>query len=162
MMKRCLFKISRRMQILIHSYIWILLVLPWFPAFSFVPLFYDTNNPIFLLPFRKLSLFVSVAIIVYNIGITFEFTKILLRIYLPAITRVGDITGESDSTPNTTTVALAEIKSVTVNSLGHCLTLSTGVFISTLVSVYGYHINTIITVAGIKRELSLLICAVLK
>ena len=163
-------KIPRWKRILVHSYIWILLVLPWFPAFSFVPLFYDTNNPIFLVPFRILSLFVSVAIIVYNIGITFEFTKILLRIYLPAITRVGDVTGESDSTLNTTTVALAKIKSVAINSLGHCLTSSTGVFISTLVPVYGYHINTIITVAGIYRavitsllpDLSPLICAVLK
>ena len=141
-------KIPRWKRILVHSYIWILLVLPWFPAFSIIPLFYDTKNPNFTEPFYIVLSFVSVAMVVFNLSITFEFTKILLSIYLPTMTRIVDVTAASNSIPNTTSIALAKIKSVAINSIGHCLTSSIGVLFSSLIPVYGYHMDTLIVVVG--------------
>ena len=143
-------KIPRWKQILVHSYVWILLVLPWFPAYSFLPLFYDMNTSASTRWHEIILSFVSVAIVVYNISITFEFTKILLRIYLPAFTRTVDATAasNSDSIPNTTTLALAKIKSVAINSVGHCLTSSSAVVISSFVPLYGSLVENLIVVAG--------------
>ena len=148
-------RIPRWKQTLVHCYIWILLVLPWFPAYTFVPIFYDTKNPTFTRTYYIATSFVSVAIVVYNFSITFEFTKILLKIYLPAITRKIEITAEPNSIPHTSSSSLAKIKSVAINSVGHCLTSSIGVLFYSFVPAYGPHIESLIVVTGIK-------CAVLQ
>ena len=140
-------RIPRWKQVLVHSYIWILLVLPWFPAYSFIPIFYDTNDPTFTKSFYISTIAVSVAIVVYNFMITFEFTKILLSIYIPGIARSAKIAGKTDES-DTSSLPLAKIKSVAIRSLGHCLTSSSGVFCYLFLPIYGPPLQTLVLVAG--------------
>ena len=146
-------KIPRWKQILVHCYIWILLVLPWFPAYSFVPIFYDTKNPIFTRTFSISTSAVSVAIVVYNFIITFEFTKILLSIYLPGIARSAKIAAAPDAVPDAASLPLVKIKSVAIRSLGHCLTSSSGVLCYLFLPVCGGPLQTLVLVTGTNTSI---------
>lgn len=156
-------KVSCWKRTLIHSYIWILLVLPWFPAYSFIPIFCNTNDPLFTRIFYVSAYTVSAAIVVYNFIITFEFTKILLSIYLPGIARSAKIAAATGCPSNTASIPLATIKSVAVRSIGHCLTSSSGVFCYVGLPVYGAVVQTLIVVAGmvLYRVVICLCCNVL-
>jgi hypothetical protein len=111
---------------LIHTYIWILLVLPWFPSFWLIPIFYDTNS----VPFQY-AFFVAVSCTAalncaYNWYFTWEFVRILVAIYQPTLRAVGE-----------ELASLQIIRGIAYKSIGHCVTSSFAVTLYCYLPTYG-------------------------
>lgn len=121
-------KVPKWKSDLVHSYIWIFIVLPWFPAYNLVPIFIDTNDPSFLKAYYISSTIVSANIVLYNVCITLEFTQILLSIYAPGIARSTKIAVINDVDRVELSPPLMKIKIVAIKSIGHCITSCSGVF----------------------------------
>lgn len=161
-------KLPKWKRIFFHCYIWAFIVLPWFPTYNIIPIFFDTNDDVYTRAYYISSTCVSAAIIVYNFIVTLEFTKILLSIYLPGVARSAKIAAINNSPTTEMPSSLLKIKVVAIKSIGHCLTSCSGVFCFTLVPVYGPTIQTVILIVGnraLMRQLAHLavqcICAVL-
>jgi hypothetical protein len=127
-------KISRWKKISIHIYIWIVLILPWAPAYLIVPFFYDTNSVSFLNVYGitlQIQLWGAIA---YNFYFTFEFAFILTKMY-------------SSSTVQGTSVNKAKI--IAIKSIIHCFTSSIANILYVYVPVIGNGLYNIIILAGI-------------
>lgn len=73
-------KLSKRTCIFIHFYIWIVTTL-WIPSYTFIPLFFNTDDAIYLHTSYISESTVSGLIVLYNFCFTYEFSRILYSIY---------------------------------------------------------------------------------
>ena len=72
-----------------HGYIWLALVLPWFPAWWLAPIFIDTNSAFFLYLYQ-ISLYCSVlAKVLFNCYFTWEFVRALMAISHNTTLKIG-------------------------------------------------------------------------
>ena len=145
---RAVIKVPKWKRNLVHSYIWICIVLPWFPAYNVLPSFFNLNNPEFIKAYFISSTMVTANIVLYNVYITFEFTQILLSIYKPAVASSGRMTVATASNPIEFSPALTKIKIVAIKSVGHCITSCSGVFCFTFIPGYGPLLQSFILIAG--------------
>lgn len=141
-------KLPKWKRTFFHCYIWVFIVLPWFPTYNIIPIFFNTNDDVYTKSYFISATCVSAAILIYNFAVTFEFTKILLSIYLPGVARSVKIAAINNSPVTEMPPSLLKIKVVAIKSIGHCLTSCSGVFCFTLVPVYGPTIQTIILIVG--------------
>lgn len=141
-------KLPKWKRISFHCYIWAFIVFPWFPTYNIIPIFFNTNDDTFTKSYYISATFVSATILLYNFVVTFEFTKILLSIYLPGMARSVKIAAINNSPVTEMPPSLHKIKVVAIKSIGHCLTSCSGVFCFTLVPVYGPTIQTVILIVG--------------
>lgn len=148
-------KVPKRKKILVHFYLWFLVILPWFPAYNIAPIFVDANDDQFYRVYFINSSCVSATIILYNILITTEFTKILLAIYLPGLARSSKTTPipiiahtHNTHSSTDTSSSLSKIRIVAIKSLGHCITSCTAVVCYTAVPVYGPTLQSLILIIG--------------
>lgn len=145
---RAVIKVPKWKRNLVHCYIWICIVLPWFPAYNILPSFLNLNDPQFIKAYFISSTIVSANIVLYNVYITLEFTQILFSIYKPGAERSTRVSAANASNPIELTPALTKIKIVAIKSVGHCITSCSGVFCFTLVPGYGPLLQTFILIAG--------------
>ena len=137
-------KLPKWKRVLVHMYIWIFVVLAWFPIYNLLPISLNSDSRIFRKAYLISSTVVAAAILLYNFLITLEFTKILLDAYLPAIARTSS-TSRNQGVP----ISLQKIRVVAVKSLGHCISSCTGVICYTLVPVYGSALQILFLITGI-------------
>lgn len=76
-------KVSVWRRIRINVYIWICLIVPWFPTYNIIPIFVDTNTDIYDLTLYYNVNIVSGLVVFYYFYITLEFSKILFDTYIP-------------------------------------------------------------------------------
>ena len=106
-------RVRKWKQRLIHLYIFVILSMTWFPIYSLVPFFYDTNDVDFVY-YYFITLSIQVwGTVAYNFYFTLEFSMVLRSIS----------TGKASQTP-----ALRRISNlraiISVKSLIHCITSS--------------------------------------
>lgn len=136
-------KLPKWKRVLVHMYIWIFVVLAWFPIYNLLPISVDTDDQISRKAYLVSSTVVAAAILLYNFLITLEFTKILLDAYLPALARTSS-TARNQGVP----ISLQKIRVVAIKSLGHCISSCTGIICYTLVPVYGSTLQTLFLITG--------------
>jgi hypothetical protein len=78
-------KVSVWRRIRINVYIWICLIVPWFPTYNIMPIFVDTNTDIYDLTLYYNVNIVSGLVVFYYFYITMEFSKILFNTYIPEV-----------------------------------------------------------------------------
>lgn len=119
----------------IHCFIWILCVLPRFPAYNIVPAFYNTNSDLFTYAFNISNACSTACIVLYNFYFTLQFSKILLFIYNPMMIE-------------TPFHALEKIKSVGFRSIGHCFTSSLAAVFYIVFPHWGRILQELVIVVG--------------
>jgi hypothetical protein len=154
-------KVPKWKRISFHFYIWAFIVLPWFPTYNIMPIFFNTNDDVFTKSYFISATFVSAAIMVYNFTVTFEFTKILLSIYVPGVARSVKIAAINNSPVTEMPSSLHTIKIVAIKSIGHCLTSCSGVLCYTLVPIYGPTVQTVILIVGDRPPMLLCLSCLL-
>jgi hypothetical protein len=119
-------KVSKTFSFFIHAYIWTLIVSTYFPAFSIVPFFYDTNSELFRKYFKICAAVTIMSAILFNLSVSYLFAKVLLSVY-----DKSKSVGISDDRNS-----LQKIKSTAIRSLCHAFTSTLGQIC--YVSIYGY------------------------
>lgn len=66
-------------RVMIHSFIWLVLMLTWFPQYTFLPLGIDTNTPEFMEMQSNFTHLQSWAMLAFNMYFSYEFAVILYQ-----------------------------------------------------------------------------------
>lgn len=130
----CVAKIPKWKKVLVNLFIYIVLVLPWVPAFLFIPLFYDVNSISFLDVYNKLLLLQLIGAIVYMVYFTLEFSIVLYGFYHNSVI---------DSH------VLRKHKIIATKSILHCFTSIIGNVLYVYIPIFGPLLYSIFIIAGI-------------
>lgn len=104
---------------LIHSYVWIILILTWLPKWTVLPFFTAPNNPFYVTAFFYLDQISYYGNIGYNFYFTVQFIRVLVII-------THNVSNSSSKRSNDRTMILI------TKGIGHCVTSSLAALVRTL------------------------------
>ena len=86
-------KTPRWKHVLVHSFIWLVLMATWFPQYTFLPLVMNTNSPGFISMQYNFTQLQSWSLLAYNMYFSYEFAVILYQWYNGKLLGASNIDG---------------------------------------------------------------------
>jgi hypothetical protein len=147
-------KPSMFQSVLVHGFIWLVLVLPWAVTFTIVPFFYDTNTDFYTNVYYPYTNYLySYGTLAFNVYFTVQFGLILRKLYRPIIAaRSADECEEDDRIPTSESSiarSISRMKVISIKSLIHCVTSSVASVLYTESPDAGYPMYNIIIILGL-------------